>query len=99
MMNLAHGTLGERTVPSIARVQNTQSFVMDLQGNVCASRDLLAKSVRGCVLQEHMATIAVRHADAKTMQAVQDKMAPVTAPSEGGQGFSAIFLAQGDTMG
>ena len=42
MMNLAHGTLGERTVPSIARVQNTQSFVMDLQGNVCASRDLLA---------------------------------------------------------
>lgn len=33
------------------------------------------------------------------MQAVQDKMAPVTAPSEGGQGFSVIFLAQGDTMG
>lgn len=46
-----------------------------------------------------MATIVVRPAIAKTMQPAQDKMAPVTAPSEGGQGFSAIFLAQGDTMG
>ena len=60
---------------------------------------VVQESVSGRVLQEHMATIAVRHADAKTMQAVQDKMAPVTAPSEGGQGFSVIFLAQGDTMG
>ena len=60
---------------------------------------VVQESVSGRVLQEDMATIAVRHADAKTMQAVQDKMAPVTAPSEGGQGFSVIFLAQGDTMG
>ena len=42
MTGLAHGTHGVKTVPSTARVQNMQSYVIDLQGNVSANLDILA---------------------------------------------------------
>ena len=51
------------------------------------------------VLQEHTATTAVISVNAKTMQLVPRRMAPVIAHCQGGQGCSVISPALGGTMG
>lgn len=99
MTGLAHGTHGVKTVPSTARVQNKQSYVIDLQGNVSANLDILATNVNSFVLQERMDTIATKAVNAKTMQLVPDTMARVTVPGEAGQGCSVITHALGDSSG
>jgi len=73
--------------------------VTDSQGLVSVYLDILARNVNFHVLQERMATTAVRGAVVKTMQYVLEKMVLATASDQGGQGCCVIIAALWAFMG